>query len=65
MLSVKLVFRVPPAEVRTMALDEGSRTSAVLAQILLDELYGVRPQLDTLPIGWEIEQSDADAVLVS
>ncbi len=34
-LSVKLYFRVPPTEVRTLALDEGSRTSAALAQILL------------------------------
>ena len=63
-LSVKLVFRVPPLEVRTLALDEGSRTSSVMAQILLTELYGVFPQLSTLPIGREIDQSDADAVLV-
>ena len=63
-LSVKLFFRVPPAQVRTLALDEGSRTSAVMAQILLAELYGLRPQLSSLPIGSEIHTADSDAVLV-
>jgi len=68
-LSVKLMFRVPPAEVRTLALDEGSRTSAVLAQILLHELYGIRPALTCLPIGAPADGNllngvCADAVLV-
>ena len=63
-LSVKLLFRVPPAEVRSLALDEGSRTSAVLAQILLSHLYDQRPQLMTLPIGQRHEQCNADAVLL-
>jgi chorismate dehydratase len=63
-LSVKLAFRVPPAQVRTLALDEGSRTSAVLAQILLHDLHGIRPQLSSLPIGSELNDADADAVLV-
>lgn len=63
-LSVKLMFRVSPASVRTLALDEGSRTSAVLSQILLHELHGVRPQLTTLPIGSSPVDSEADAVLV-
>src|SRR5436305_10366741 len=42
-LSVKLYSRVPWSEVRTLALDEGSRTSATLARILLAERYGVFP----------------------
>lgn len=63
-LSVKVMFRVPPKEVRTLALDEGSRTSVVLAQILLHELYGVRPQLSSLPIGDTPEQTQTDAVLI-
>ncbi len=33
--SVKLYGRVPVSRIRTVALDEGSRTSAALAQILL------------------------------
>jgi len=35
-LSVKVFFRVPPAAVQCLAVDEGSRTSVVLAQVLLD-----------------------------
>jgi chorismate dehydratase len=63
-LSVKLYFRVPPADVCRVALDEGSRTSAALTQILLAELCGVRPQWETLPIGCGLDSTDADAVLV-
>jgi chorismate dehydratase len=63
-LSVKLFFRVPPRDVRTLALDEGSRTSAALAQILLDELAGARPDCEPLPIGCGLDASRADAVLL-
>jgi chorismate dehydratase len=63
-LSVKLHFRVPPADVRRVALDEGSRTSAALTRILLAELYGVEPQWQPLPIGCGVETTDADAVLL-
>jgi chorismate dehydratase len=63
-LSVKLHFRVPPKAVRRVALDEGSRTSAALTQILLAELCGVRPAWEALPIGWGVHQTDADAVLL-
>jgi len=63
-LSVKILFRVPPAEVRTLALDEGSRTSAALAQILLDQLHGARPELTNLPIGDSPLATATDAVLV-
>src|SRR3954467_14277325 len=63
-LSVKLHFRVPPNEVRRLALDEGSRTSAALSRILLAELCDVRPELESLPIGCGPESTDADAVLL-
>jgi chorismate dehydratase len=63
-LSVKLHFRVPPGEVRRVALDEGSRTSAALTQILLAERCGVRPQWEPLAIGSGIDATDADAVLL-
>src|SRR5688572_30474580 len=63
-LSVKLHFRVPPREVRSVALDEGSRTSAVLTQILLAERCGVRPRWERLAIGSGVEATDADAVLL-
>jgi chorismate dehydratase len=63
-LSVKLHFRVPPAQVRRLALDEGSRTSAVLAQILFREQLGVSPNCESLPIGCGTDDTDADAVLL-
>jgi chorismate dehydratase len=63
-LSVKLYFRTPPEKVRTLALDEGSRTSAALAQILLDELAGVQPETEPLPIGCGFDSTEADAVLL-
>ena len=44
-LSVTLFSRVPWPEIRRVALDEGSRTSAALAQILLRKKYGARPTL--------------------
>lgn len=62
--SVKLYFRKPPAKVRRLALDEGSRTSAVLAQILLQELAGAAPGVVSLPIGEGLSSTDADAVLL-
>lgn len=63
-LSVKLLFRVPPRQVRTLALDEGSRTSALLSQVLLRELVGVQPELSVLEIGKEVSDVAADAVLL-
>jgi chorismate dehydratase len=63
-LSVKLYFRVPPHKLRRVALDEGSRTSSALTQILLAELCGVQPRWETLPIGCGLSSSDADAVLL-
>ncbi len=63
-LSVKLLFRVPPKQVRILAIDEGSRTSAVLSQILMRELAGIAPKVTSLPLGCEPADTSADAVLV-
>jgi chorismate dehydratase len=62
--SVKLFGRVPVEDVHSLALDEGSRTSAALAQILLKERFGVAPRLLKLPIGATLDQLPADAVLL-
>jgi len=63
-LSVKLYFRVTPTAVRRLALDEGSRTSAALALILLEELAGVTPECASLPLGAGLHDTKADAVLL-
>src|SRR6516165_3454109 len=44
-LSVTLFSRVPWADIRRVALDEGSRTSAALTQVLLRRKYGVTPEI--------------------
>ncbi len=62
--SVKLYFRRPPKEVKRLALDEGSRTSAALSRVLLQRRYGLRPETCRLPIGCGVESADADAVLL-
>ena len=63
-LSVKLYSRVPWGEIRTLSLDEGSRTSATLARILLAERHGVFPILEPLPLNRQTEDSTADAILL-
>src|SRR5687768_5226721 len=54
-LSVKLLFRKPPAQVRTLALDEGSRTSAALARVLLKERFDIEPARQPFPLGMDLE----------
>ncbi|MEX2176708.1 MAG: menaquinone biosynthesis protein [Pirellulaceae bacterium] len=62
--SVKLLSRVPAAEIRTLALDEGSRTSAALVRILLAERFGLSPALVPFPIDAQPEEVAADALLM-
>lgn len=63
--SVKLFSRVPFEQVERLALDEGSRTSQVLAQVWLDAAWGVRAaRVESLPMGVSPCESTADAVLL-
>lgn len=63
-MSVRLFFRTRPERVRSLAVDEGSRTSVALCRILLAARYGLTPALETLPIDATIESTSADAVLL-
>jgi len=63
-LSVKLYFRRHPGAVRRLALDEGSRTSAALARIMLLERFGVDPERVPLPIDRSTADDDVDAFLL-
>ena len=63
-MSVKVFFRTPPDRVTSLAIDEGSRTSAALARILLAERFGVRPRIEPLPIEAGLGDTRADAVLL-
>jgi len=62
--SVKLFSRMAGPRIRTLALDEGSRTSIALVRILLGERFGLSPQLVPLPIDTEPASSTADAILL-
>ena len=63
-MSVKLYCRVHPGRIRRMALDEGSRTSAALARVILAERYGVIPETEPLPMNRTTADTAADAVLL-
>jgi chorismate dehydratase len=63
-LSVTLFSRVSWAEIQSVELDEGSRTSAALAQVLLRKRYGISPQIEQLPIDAPADDLSADAVLL-
>jgi chorismate dehydratase len=63
-LSVTLFSKTPWAGIRRVALDEGSRTSAALTQILLRRRQGVAPEIVPLPMDRTAEEADADAVLL-
>ncbi|RMG41688.1 MAG: hypothetical protein D6725_00935 [Planctomycetota bacterium] len=63
-MSVKMYSRVPPQQIRSLALDEGSRTSSLLVQILLAMRYEVRPVLQPLPLEGLPHDSSCDAVLL-
>lgn len=62
--SVRLLSRVPVAEIRTLAMDEGSRTSQALARVLLWEQCGLLPETRPFPISAAAEDVDADALLM-
>lgn len=62
--SVKLFSRTPIENIRTLALDEGSRTSVALVQILLKERFGLTPQTLPFPISLRPDEVPADALLM-
>lgn len=63
-LSVKLYSRVPAGKIRSLALDEGSRTSATLTRIMLAERFGVEPAIEPLPLTCSTRDTTADAILL-
>jgi chorismate dehydratase len=63
-LSVTLFSKLPWKEIRSVALDEGSRTSAALVQMIFRRRYGVSPSVQQLPIDADPEAMATDAVLL-
>ncbi len=62
--SVLLVSQVPVTEIRSVALDENSRTSAALVRILLAERYGIEPLCRPARADLAAMLADADAALL-
>ncbi len=62
--SVKLFSRVPPTEIRHVAVDRGSRTSVALLRILFAELYDVQPDFKVFTPDPARLLDDVDAALV-
>lgn len=63
-LSVKVFSKVPFEKIKTLALDEGSRTSIALTDILLHHLFGVQPATQPLPLRADLNQVETDAILL-
>ncbi|HET9130881.1 MAG TPA: menaquinone biosynthesis protein, partial [Terriglobia bacterium] len=63
--SVLLISNKPLWEVKTVACDSGSRTSVALAQILLNEIYRVKPELRTMApdLAQMLAQCDAAVII--
>jgi len=57
-LSVLLFLRCAPADVETLALDRASRTSRILAEIILRERYGRTPRIVEPPADAELVIGD-------
>lgn len=62
--SVLLVSRKPPVQIRRLALDLNSRTSAALVRILLKDRYGVTPECVEVTPDIDAMLAEADAALV-
>lgn len=62
--SILLISKVPPREIQTLATDAGSRTSVMLARVILAEKYGVQPKLISRRAELVPMLGEADAALV-
>jgi chorismate dehydratase len=63
-LSVTLFSKKPWPEIRSVSLDEGSRSSAALARVLIRGRHGVTAKYRQLPIDAPAESVTTDAVLL-
>ena len=62
--SILLVSKKPMEEITSFAADEGSRTSTILAQILLARRFGLRPRVRPYPPKLHDMLDLADAALI-
>ena len=62
--SILLTTKVPPRLIRTLAVDTSSRTSVMLARIILAERYGSTPTLIPMQPDLHSMLAEADAALI-
>ena len=62
--SILLISKVPFNRIRTLATDAASRTSVMLARVILAEKYGVEPKLISRPADLAAMLGEADAALL-
>jgi len=62
--SILLISKVAPENIRVLAADAGSRTSVVLAQLILANRYAVRPRLLSRPPELTAMLEEADAAVI-
>ncbi len=62
--SILLISKVPARKICVLAADSSSRTSVVLARIVLQKRFGAKPEILTLPPDLESMLAVADAALI-
>jgi chorismate dehydratase len=62
--SILLIAKVPMSRIKTLAVDAASRTSVMLARVILAEKYGVEPKLVARPADLAAMLGEADAALI-
>jgi chorismate dehydratase len=62
--SILLISKTKPQEIRTLAADSSSRTSVMLARVLLERKYGSRPAIRTMGPDVAKMLDAADAALI-
>lgn len=62
--SILLISKVPFSRIRMLAADAGSRSSVLLARIILQEKYGAEPEVESRPANLATMMETADAALI-
>jgi chorismate dehydratase len=62
--SILLISKVPMSRIKTLAVDAASRTSVMLARVILAEKFGVEPRLIARPADLAAMLGEADAALI-
>jgi predicted solute-binding protein len=62
--SILLVSKVPPSQIRSLAVDRGSRTSVMLARVILSRSYDAHPLISIAEPALEDMLASNDAALI-